>query len=322
MARIALDAMGGDHAPTETVAGALDAAFRGVDVVLVGSEELLEKELSKHETTLPIVDAPDVIGMGDDPARAIREKPHASITVCAKLVASGEAGGFVSAGSTGAAMAAAAIIIGRVPGVTRPAIATVFPTPGTPTLVLDSGANPEVKAEQLAQFAVMGSVAASTLLDANPARVGLLSIGEEKGKGRDLERHAYDLIEAGPVEFVGNIEGRDVATDKVDVIVTDGFTGNVFLKATEGTASLLNTYVLEALSTLPGDVQAAVFPALGQVKEKMDWETYGGGQLLGVRGSALIAHGSSSRRAISNALIMARDSADKDLPGRIASGLA
>lgn len=321
MARIALDAMGGDHAPGETVAGAIDAAAEGVDVVLVGDQTRLERELAGRESDLPVVNAPDVIGMGDDPARMLREKPNASISVAAKLVASGEADGFVSAGSTGAAMAAAAIIIGRVRGATRPAIATIFPTPGTPTLVLDSGANPEVKADQLAQFAIMGSVAATALLGADPARVGLLSIGEEKGKGRDLERAAYDLIEAGPVHFVGNVEGRDVATDKVDVIVTDGFTGNIFLKATEGTASLLNTYILEALSTLPAEVQAAVMPALAKVKERMDWETYGGAQLLGIKGAALIAHGSSSRRAITNALIMARDSADKDLSGKVTAAL-
>lgn len=314
--------MGGDHAPAETVAGAVDAASRGVDILLVGNRAQLTAELERHETDLPIVDSSDVIGMGDDPTRALREKPQASIAVCARLVASREADGFVSAGSTGAAMAAAAISIGRIQGVTRPAIATIFPTPGTPTLVLDSGANPEVKASQLAQFAVMGSVAARALLDADPPRVGLLSIGEEKGKGRDLERAAYDLIAASQVEFVGNIEGRDVATDKVDVIVTDGFTGNVFLKATEGTASLINSYVMEAVSTLPDDVQAQVMPALAKVKEKMDWETYGGAQLLGVKGSALIAHGSSSRRAISNALTMARDSADKDLPGRVARALS
>lgn len=322
MSRIALDAMGGDHAPAETVAGAVDAASRGVDIVLVGSRDQLTSELENHETDLPIVDASDVIGMGDDPTRALREKPKASIAVCARLVASGEADGFVSAGSTGAAMAAAAIIIGRIQGVTRPAIATIFPTLGTPTLVLDSGANPEVKASQLAQFAVMGSVAARALLDADPPRVGLLSIGEEKGKGRDLEREAYDLIAASQVEFVGNIEGRDVATDKVDVIVTDGFTGNVFLKATEGTASLITAYVMDAVATLSDDVRAQVMPALAKVKEKMDWETYGGAQLLGVKGSALIAHGSSSRRAITNALIMARDSADKDLPGRVARALS
>lgn len=290
-------------------------------MVLVGDEASIEAELSKLDSDLPIVDAPDVIGMADDPARALRDKPRASISVAAKLVAEGEADGFVSAGSTGAAMAAAAIIIGRIKGVARPAIATIFPTSGTPTLVLDSGANPEVKPHQLAQFAVMGSVAANALLGADPARVGLLSIGEERGKGRDLERAAYDLIEQGPTHFVGNIEGRDVATDKVDVIVTDGFTGNVFLKATEGTAVLLNTLILEALSELGSDVQSQVIPALMKVRERMDWETYGGAQLLGVRKSALIAHGSSSRRAISNALVMARDSADLRLPARIAEAL-
>jgi glycerol-3-phosphate acyltransferase PlsX len=313
--------MGGDHAPGETVAGAVDAAGKGVDVILVGGEEAVTAELAKHQSNLPVVDAPDVIGMGDDPARSLREKPDASITVCAKLVASGKADGFVSAGSTGAAMAAAAIIIGRIPGVTRPAIATIFPTFGSPTLVLDSGANPEVKADQLAQFAVMGAVAAQALLGADPARVGLLSIGEEKGKGRDLERAAYDLIEQGPVHFIGNIEGRDVATDKVDVIVTDGFTGNVFLKTTEGTAALINGYLLEAMSDLPEEIRRQALPALARVKEKMDWESYGGAPLLGVRGAALIAHGSSTRRAVSNALVMAHQSADKDLPGRVAAAL-
>lgn len=313
--------MGGDHAPAETVAGAVDAAARGVDVVLVGDGPRIEAELKRHGADLSIVHAPDIIGMGDDPARALRERPQASIAVSAKLVAAGDADGFVSAGSTGAAMAAAAIFIGRVKGASRPAIATIFPTPGTPTLVLDSGANPDVKASQLAEFAIMGSVAATALLGADPARVGLLSIGEERGKGRDIEREAYDLIEAGPVHFVGNVEGRDVATDKVDVIVTDGFTGNVFLKATEGTAALISSYVLEAVATLPGEAQAAVLPALAKVREKMDWETYGGAQLLGVRRPALIAHGSSSRRAIANALAMARDSADKDLPGLVSAAL-
>lgn len=313
--------MGGDHAPAETVAGAVDAAARGVDVVLVGDGPRLEAELKRHGADLSIVHAPDIIGMGDDPARALRERPQASIAVSAKLVAAGDADGFVSAGSTGAAMAAAAIFIGRVKGASRPAIATIFPTPGTPTLVLDSGANPDVKASQLAEFAIMGSVAATALLGADPARVGLLSIGEERGKGRDIEREAYALIEAGPVHFVGNVEGRDVATDKVDVIVTDGFTGNVFLKATEGTAALISSYVLEAVATLTSEAQAAVLPALAKVREKMDWETYGGAQLLGVRRPALIAHGSSSRRAVANALAMARDSADKDLPGLVSAAL-
>lgn len=322
MARIALDAMGGDLAPSETVAGAVEAARRGVDVVLVGAQDPIAAELAKHEALLPIVEAPDVIGMGDEPTRALRERPDASISVAVKLVAEGSADGFVSAGSTGAAMAAAAIIIGRIKGVSRPAIATIFPTPGSPTLVLDSGANPEVKPDQLAQFGIMGSVAAQVLLEVDHPRVGLLSNGEEKSKGRDLERTAYDLLEAAPINFIGNIEGRDIATDKVDVIVTDGFTGNIFLKTTEGAAKLVAGYFMEAMSALPPHVQEEAFPVLARVRERLDWETYGGAQLLGVRAVSVIAHGSSTRVAIANALVMARDGAERDLPGRLALQLA
>lgn len=314
--------MGGDHAPAETVAGAVEAARRGVDVVLVGSRSAIEEELARHDFELPVVDAPETIGMADDPARALREKPNSSIGVCARMVASGEVDGMVSAGSTGAAMAAAAIIVGRVPGVARPAIATIFPTPGTPTLVLDSGANPEVTPAQLLQFAVMGSVAAEILLGVERPRVGLLSIGEEKGKGRDLEKAAYDLLAASGLEFVGNVEGRDVAADRCDVVVTDGFTGNVFLKTTEGAAKLVVQYVQEAVGALPPDVQAQVLPALIEVKHRLDPETYGGAQLLGVKGVAVIAHGSSSRVAIANALLVAAEGADNDLPGTIASRLS
>lgn len=320
--RIALDAMGGDHAPTETVAGAVEAARRGVDVVLVGDKSILQRQLAAHHAELPIVDAPDVIGMADDPARALREKPAASISVAVRMVAEGEAQGFMSAGSTGAAMAAAAIIVGRIQGVSRPAIATIFPTPKTPTLILDAGANPEVKAEQLAQFGVMGSVAATVLLGIPEPRVGLLSIGEEKGKGRELERAAYDLLEAAPLHFVGNVEGRDIASDKADVIVTDGFTGNVLLKTTEGAAQMVTAYVRQALAELDPDIQEEALRALAQVKARLDWETYGGAQLLGVKGVAVIAHGSSSRVAISNALVMARDAAESDLPGKLTELLA
>lgn len=321
MARIALDAMGGDYAPVETVTGAVDAVGRGVDVILVGHRDALAEELSKHATRIPIVDAPDVIDMGDDPRRALREKPEASISVAARLVAQGEAQGFVSAGSTGAAMAAAAIIVGRIKGVARPAIATVFPTPSTPTLVLDSGANPEVKPEQLAQFGIMGSVAAEAFFEVVSPRVGLLSIGEERGKGRDLDRAAYDLLAAGPTNFVGNLEGHDIALDKADVIVTDGFTGNIFLKTTEGVAKLVSSYFMEALSAIPAQARQDALPAIGSVKDRLDPETYGGAQLLGVKSVVVIAHGNSSRVAISNALSVARDGADHDLAGRLAEKL-
>ena len=314
--------MGGDNAPIETVAGAVEAAGRGVEVVLVGHPEVLEAELAKHQTRLPIVDAVEVIGMGEDPARAMREKPGASISVAAKLVAEDSAEGLVSAGSTGAAMAASAIVIGRVKGVTRPSIASIFPTPGSPTIVLDSGANPDVKPEQLVQFAIMGSVAAEVLLGTEHPRVGLLSIGEEKGKGRDLERAAYELLEQAPIRFVGNVEGRDVAADKSDVIVTDGFTGNIFLKTMEGAAQVMMRYAMEAISGLEADVQESVLPALGEVRRRLDYETYGGAQLLGVKGVVVIAHGTSSRVAIANALVMAAEGAEHDLPGRLAARLA
>jgi len=322
LARIALDALGGDHAPAETVAGAVEASQRGVDVVLVGPRPALEAELAEHGADLPVVDAPDVVGMGDDPGRALRDKPDASISVAARLVAEGSAQGLVSAGSTGAAMAAAAIIVGRIPGVARPAIATVFPTPATPTLVLDAGANTEVKPEQLAQFGIMGAIASEALFDIESPRVGLLSIGEERGKGRELEKVAWGLLEAGPTNFVGNIEGRDIAADKADVIVTDGFTGNIFLKTTEGAARLMSRYLLEALADIPAEAQEAAFPAIASVKRRLDPETYGGAQLLGVKSVVVVAHGSSSRIAVANALSMARDGADHDLVGRLTATLA
>ncbi len=317
MARIALDAMGGDNAPSETVAGAVLASANGVDVVLVGAKDRLQDELASHGVDLEIVDAVDIIGMGDDPARALREKPNSSISVAARLVASGDAAGMVSAGSTGAAMAAAAILIGRIKGVARPSIASIFPTRGTPTLVLDSGANPEVNEDHIYQFAVMGAVAAEALLGANNPRVGLLSIGEEKGKGRALEKAAYDLLATSDLNFVGNVEGRDVDTDKADVFVTDGFTGNVFLKATEGTVQLISGLVAEELATLSPEARSEAMPALERIAERFDYETYGGGYLLGVDGVVVIAHGSSTRRAVSNALALASEGAENNIPQRI-----
>ncbi len=314
--------MGGDNAPSETVAGAVDASSRGVDVVLVGDHPVLEAELAKHDVHLPIVDAPEVIGMADDPTSALREKPEASITVASRLVAEGSASGMVSAGSTGAAMAAAAIIIRRIPGLSRPAIASIVPTPGSKTVVLDSGANPDVTPQQLAQFGIMGSVAAQVLLGVDSPRVGLLSNGEEKGKGRDLERAAHELLEAGPVNFIGNVEGRDIGTERADVIVTDGFTGNIFIKTMEGAARMIGRLALEEVSALDPAIQEGAMPALMKLRQRLDWETYGGAQLLGVNGVVVIAHGSSTRVAIANALVLARDSAERDLTGRLADELA
>ena len=324
MARIALDAMGGDHAPGEIVHGALDAVARGADVVLVGDEAAIRPLLAAAGAELPVVHAPETIGMADDPTAAIREKKNASVTVCARLVSEGAAAGMVSAGSTGAAMAAAAIVIGRIPGVSRPAIATIFPL-GTPTVVLDAGANVEVKPEHLVQFAVMGSVFAEIYLGRESPSVGLLNIGEEEGKGRDLEKAAHALMKQKVVQFVGNVEGRDLGRGVADVFVTDGFTGNVLLKTAEGVARVVGRFVLEGLAgeTDPAvqEALAVILPKMMGLREKFDPEAYGGAHLVGVKGTVVIAHGSSTRRAIANAVVMAGEGAERGLVGRIESGI-
>lgn len=317
MPRLALDAMGGDNAPAEPVAGAVAAARAGVDVVLVGDESVLGALLRAHGVRLPIVHAPDSIAMAEDPARAIREKPDSSIARCARMVKAGEADGFVSAGSTGAAMAAAAILLGRVPGVLRPTIATVIPKPSGHTVVLDSGANPEVKPQHLLQFAEMGSVLAEVYFGIGEPRVGLLSIGEERGKGRALERDAYELLEVGNIRFIGNVEGRDLGSDRVDVIVTDGFTGNVLLKTTEGVASMVARMAMAQLADVDEHVRDLALGALQPLVRRLDYENTGGAHLLGAAGVVVIAHGSSSRRSIENALVMARDGAEHHLVRRI-----
>lgn len=324
MKPIALDAMGGDRAPTEVVAGAVEAARDGVDTILVGDEPRLKFELAALGSELPIVHAPDTIHMGEDPGVALREKPDSSISVAARLVRDGEAGAMVSAGSTGAAMAAAAIIIGRSPRVQRPTIASFFPTPGSPTLVLDSGANPEVKPEQIVQFALMGSVAAEVFYEMESPRVGLLNNGEEPGKGRTLEKEAYKLLAEAPLQFIGNVEGRDLATDRADVIVTDGFVGNIFLKTTEGVAQMVLNLVMESLGGLglPTETLAEVATAMQPVRNRLDYEHTGGAHLLGVAGVVVIAHGSSGRLAMANALRQARDGIKRDLVARITARLS
>lgn len=314
--------MGGDHAPAATVAGAVAAAEAGVEVTLVGDEEVLKQALDGHAVSLPIVHAPQVIAMTDDPARALRKKPDASVSVAARMVKTGEADGFVSAGSTGAAMAAAAIVVGRITGVKRPAAASIWPTPPAPTVVLDSGANLDVKPAHLLQFALMGAVAAEIFLGIERPRIGLLSNGEERGKGRDLERSAYSLLAESGLDFVGNVEGRDVGRDRADVVVTDGFTGNIFLKAVEGTARMVASMAADAVSHLDEESQRRVGPALEELRSRLDPESYGGAHLLGVQGVVVIGHGSSSARSITQALALARDGAEADLVGRLAERIA
>lgn len=311
--------MGGDRAPTETVAGAVAASAQGVDVVLVGDEAVLAVQLAALGSELPVVHAPDVIGMGDEPARAIREKPDSSVAVCARMVKEGEVDGFVSAGSTGAAMASAAVLMGRLEGVLRPTIASVLPTRGTPTIMLDSGANPEVKPEHLLQFGEMGAALAEIGLGIENPRVALLNIGEEKSKGRPLEKAAYELLSNANVVFVGNVEGRDIAGDRADVIVTDGFTGNVFLKTIEGAGGLVISLLDEALATASDATKEEVMGLIKPIVHRMDYEETGGAFLLGVDGVVVIAHGSSGRRAIANALVLAYEGALGGLVSRVAS---
>ncbi len=315
--------MGGDRAPDEIVHGAVAAARSGIDVVLVGDEAHISALLGDGGATgeIDIVPASQVIGMAEDPGSAIRDKKDASVTVAARLVATGEAQGMVSAGSTGAAMAAAVFVIGRIGGVSRPAIATLLPLG---KIILDAGANLSCRPEHLVQFAVMGSALSSSHFGIAEPAVGLLNIGEEEGKGRDLEKEAHRLLGSVPgVRFVGNVEGRDLATDRADVIVTDGFTGNVLLKSAEGAARMALRLLLEAVAD-PAYHQAVatLSPALLEVRGRLDPESTGGAALLGVEGNVVIAHGSSSRVAIDSAIALAAESADHDLPAKIEKGLA
>lgn len=320
MPRIAVDAMGGDHAPLEVVRGSVEAAGDGVDVVLVGDEEQIGPLLTRFDRDLPVVHAPEVIGMEQDASRALREKRDASVLVAARLVKEGAADSLVSAGSTGATMAAAAFIIGRLDGVSRPAIASIFPTS---EVVIDIGANLDVRPEHLLQFAVMGSAVATVYNGVEKPRVGLLNIGSEPGKGRPLERVAYELLEATEaVNFIGNVEGTDFGRDRVDVIVTDGYTGNVLLKTGEGAARAMFRLIFEALE--PEEYQeplAQIVPAFMGLRQRLDPEHTGGAHLVGTKGVVVIAHGSSSHRAVENAIKMAVEGVERGLVDRIAGGI-
>ena len=320
MAKVVVDAMGGDHAPGEIVRGAIDAAAEGVDVVLVGDRAQIALVLERFDADLPVVHAGEVIEMHEDPARAVREKKDASIIVAARLVKEGEAEAVISAGSTGAALAAAAFVIGRLKGVSRPAIASVFPTR---EVVLDVGANLDVRPLNLAQFGVMGSAVAKVFLDIEEPGVGLLNIGEEAGKGRDLEKEAHDLLsQSDGINFVGNVEGRDLGRGSADVFVTDGFTGNVLLKTGEGTSRAMFRFLLEAMQAEKYQAALAeLMPAFMELRQLIDPETIGGAHLVGTKGVVVIAHGASSRRAIANAVVMAADGADHGLVDLIADGI-
>jgi phosphate acyltransferase len=329
MITIAVDAMGGDHAPAAIVDGAV-AAARHLDIhmALVGARAAIEHALEAHADwrTLPveIVEAPDVIGMADAPAAALRRKPRASIRVAAELVARGQASALFSAGHTGATVMAAHAAFGMLPGVDRPAIATTIPTRQRPAVLLDAGANVECRPQHLLQFAVMGSAHACLALGVAQPRVGLLSIGEEETKGNELTRDAHRLLKAAPLNFIGNVEGREIYSGVADVIVCDGFTGNVVLKTSEG--------LVEAVEALLGDELQGTFSsqvgyllsrrAFRRFRRRVDYTEYGGAPLLGVAGLAVIGHGRSSAKAVRNAVAMASRFAAGDFVTRVEHDIA
>jgi glycerol-3-phosphate acyltransferase PlsX len=291
MIHIAVDAMGGDHAPSAIVDGAV-AAARHLDVhlSLVGASAAIDQALDRHadwrHLGLTILDAPDAIQMTDPPA-AVRRMPRSSIRVAADLVGRREADALFSAGHTGATVMAAHAAFGMIAGVDRPALATTIPTRAQPAVLLDAGANVECRPQHLLQFAIMGGVYARVALGAERPRIGLLSIGEEETKGNELTREAHRLLKAAPINFIGNVEGREIYSGVADVIVCDGFTGNVVLKTSEG--------LVEALESVLGKKLSGVF----------DYSEYGGAPLLGVAGLAIVGHGRSSSKAVRNAIAMA-----------------
>lgn len=326
--RIALDATGGDLGPTETVQGALQAVRElGVRVALVGDESAIKDALGSEPVPeqVTIVHAPETVTMDDDPVRAVRQKRNSSIVVAARLVRAGEADALVSAGNTGATMAAGLFHIGRAPGVERPAIATPMPTEDGFCFIVDAGANADARADHLHQFAHMGAVYVREVFDVKQPRVGLLNVGEEPSKGSKVVREAYErLQEDERIRFVGNVEGNDVPAGAADVVVCDGFTGNVVLKFAEGVASTIFQLLRREVFVGGRGAVAGMLirPGLRSVRNRLDYAEYGGAPLLGVNGTVIIAHGRSDRRAIRNAIKAAAVAARHDVPGRIGDAMA
>lgn len=313
--RIVLDAMGGDFAPKEPIAGAVQAVkdFKDIHIILTGKEDLIKEELSNYEypdDRISIVHCSEVIEMNDAPATAIRRKRDSSIVIGATLVKKGEADAFVSAGNTGACMSAGVLKIRPIKGIHRPAIATVFPNIKDQTVVLDVGANVDCDPKELVQFALMGKIYAERVLKKENPRIGLLNNGEEEKKGNKLSKETYPLLKEQSINFIGYVEGRDIFNGEVDVVVCDGFVGNVVLKTAEGVVSAFKTILKEEakkgfLTMFGGKLME---PALKRLKKRMDYTEYGGAPLLGISGIVIISHGSSNAWAIRNAIRVARES--------------
>jgi glycerol-3-phosphate acyltransferase PlsX len=310
--RIAVDAMGGDHAPREIVAGAIQAvAEHPVDVILVGQEEVIRRELAALGSTpknIEIVDAREVVEMDDTALAPLRKKRNSSVRVAANLVAEGKAGAFVSAGNTGATWTSARLVIGMIEGVSRPALAAIVPSSKGHTLLLDVGANVDAKPNHLREFAVMGHFYAQMVFGIEEPRVGLLSIGEEEGKGNELTKETYRVMKETGLNFIGNAEGRDVYNGNCDVVVCDGFIGNVVLKASEALGEMISKLLREEMTRGVQRKVGALLAkgAFNDLKKRIDYSEYGGAPLLGVKGGCIVCHGRSNAKAIKNAIRMAR----------------
>lgn len=306
--KIIVDAMGGDFSPNPQVEGSVKAAEElGIEIVLVGDSELIQKKLDEtgyKGTDITVRSASEVITNDDEPARAIRRKKDSSIVVAANMLKSGEGDGLVSTGATGGVLAAGLLIVGRIDGVLRPALAPVLPTDKGPAVLLDSGANADCKAANLVQFGIMGSVYANNVLDKQNARVAIVNIGAEEHKGNEMTREAYTLLKKAPINFTGNIEGREIMDGAADVIVCDGFVGNVILKLTEGLASTLlrnikGMFMKNILTKLSALAMKGSFK---EFKKKMDYTEYGGALLLGLKHPVVKGHGSSDAKAVYSAI--------------------
>ena len=309
--RIALDGMGGDHAPQEAVAGAILAAREyGYRVVVVGDQNLIQSELEKHKNvpnTVTVHHAGSFIRMDESAAISIRKKKDASISICADLVKDGQADAIVTAGHTGAAVVACTLKLRLLEGVERPGIGILFPTLRSPTLLIDVGANIDAKPAHLYQYAMMGDVYFRYILKKNRPSIGILNIGEEETKGTDYIKEAHQLLNKSNLHFIGNVEGRDIFNGSVDIVVCDGFVGNVVLKVSESIADVIGKMLKQELRRSPMTMLGALLakPAFDALKKEVDYSEYGGAPLLGVAGNCIISHGSSNARAIKNAIRVA-----------------
>jgi len=327
--KIAVDAMGGDHAPAAIVHGAVWAARDfGITIQLVGQPDVIKTELARHNTTgldLPIIPASQVIEMDESPVAAVKAKKDSSMVVALRLVKQQQSNAFVTAGNSGGAMAAGLFGLGRIKGVKRPALGTIFPTDSQHgyCFLLDVGANSDVRYENLYQFAFMGHYYAQHVLQIPSPRVGLLSIGEEEEKGSLLTQRVSPLLKDSHLNFVGNVEGKDIPAGLADVVVTDGFTGNVYIKGAEGVARIIQKYLEREIKSRPTALLGAILArgAIKAFRTKLDYREFGGGPLLGVNGVVIIAHGRSDPYATRHAIRVAKQAAENNVVGAIATGL-